>query len=174
MKKIILLITILILSSCGLFKNTSKDLAINKSSLSAEKRVERDIKEIDKSTLNEVSTGVSREVNFNGYKVKADKVKLNPDGSIEAEGGVSLEGNSSNEKNQKDSTNRQEKNNKELSNKSNESSKEEQRDYHKELHKESTPSIKGMLWFWIGGGIFVVIVGIAIAFWLGFRPKKAK
>lgn len=62
----ILIITCFIINGCGLFKNTRKDLVIDMSSLSNEKSLESDLKVTDKSTLNEVTTGVSSEVNVNG------------------------------------------------------------------------------------------------------------
>ncbi|WP_160366818.1 hypothetical protein [Sphingobacteruim zhuxiongii] len=43
-----------------------------------------------------------------------------------------------------------------------------------ESASESKPTVKGMLWFWIGGGVFVVIVGIAIALWVNNFSKKMR
>lgn len=158
MRNLAILLTICTLSGCGLFKKSSKE--IEKHSTEIEQSIEKqtNIDYQDKSKSVEVNTSVTHEASINGYTVKADVIKFNPDGSFEAKGNVNMKGNNNWQKQQKDSTSNQVQADKILKENIKEKikQKEEVKDYSKQTKSETDflGIIAGAL------GILIIVIGV--------------
>lgn len=163
MKRItILLLIICTLSGCGLFKKTSKKVEKHSEVTEQSSTKQTNIDYQDQSKFLEVNTSVSSEVSINGYVVKADAIKFNPDGSFEASGGVSLTGSNEWKKQKQDSTAALRNTDISLKEKINESEKQshEIKDYSKEVKSETD------FWGIIAGACGVVVVVIGVVWYL--------
>ena len=82
MKHITILLIICTLSGCGLFKKSSKDIQKHTEKIEQSSDKQTNIDHQDNSKSIEVNTRVSSELTVNGYKVTADAIKFNTDGSF--------------------------------------------------------------------------------------------
>jgi len=162
MKHILLLLMICILSGCGLFKKTSKDVTKHSEVTEQSSEKKTNIVFQDQSKSLEVNTSVSTEVLINGYTVKADAIKFNPDGSFDAKGNVSMTGNNEWKRNKQDSAAAIRSAYINLEQKEVETSKQSQevKDYSKEVKSETDG------WGLIFGAFGVLVVVVGVVWWL--------
>lgn len=157
MRKIIILMLCFLFVSCSLFKNTSKESLTIKSGVELNERKQIDLEYQDLTNTVNVNTRLQDEVNINGYTVKANTIKVYPDGLIEATGGVDIRGYNYNNNKLKDSTNTITNNNIKADINTDSITNRKESESIKETKKESKPSTKGLIIGTICTILFVLI-----------------
>lgn len=170
MRVIILIILCALISSCGVFKNTSKDVFKEKSGFEAEHNVKSEIDLQDNSILKEVNTSIRSSHSVKGRVLSADKIIFNTDGSFSAEGNAQYEGIDVETKNESDSSQTDALSALSIKEKTSDKGKVKAEESVKTVNKESKPSSKGI----ITGAIAVLLVVIVCAWWFFGIGKKKK
>jgi|GEM_PF-1413089 len=170
MKKLITLVIVCtLINGCGLFKNTSKDVLISKSGVSIEQSSDQELKVKDNSQSVDINTNLKTSDKVKNTTIQADKLNLRPDGSFEAEGNVKYQLAESEKLRQLDSAFKSLQSDMEYFLKASQAIKEKVTTYDKEVHKESKPSGKGIIYGTLALLVFVIIVA-----WWFFGIGKAK
>lgn len=169
MKHLWILTMICILTSgCSIFKKSSTEKISVENSVEFEQRNASDLEIKDKSTAASITTSTSNKLDFQGYKVKADRIKFDSDGTLEADGNVSLSGFHSNEKSKRDSSNIFNQSNLEYSKSAKDFLKEDVKYSVKTVDKSTAPSGKGIIW----GSVGFLIIVLGLLWWFGVKKKE--
>lgn len=170
MKRLILsMMVCTLISGCGLFKNTSKDLHVVKSGATVEKRNESELKVNDNSSSVDVNTSVRTSDKVKNTSLQADKIILNSDGSFEAEGNVKYELSESEKLRQLDSAFKKLQSDLSYYLKAKEESKSKETVYDKESHNESNVSGKPFIY---GAIAFLIILIVGEWWFFGIGRRK--
>lgn len=150
-----------LISGCGLFKNTKKDVLISKSGVIVEQNHESELKVNDISSSVDVNTSVRTSDKVKNTSLQADKIKLNSDGSFEAEGNVKYELAESEKLRQLDSAFKKLQSDLSYYLKAKEEIKAKETAYYKEGQNESNVSGKPFIY----GAIAFLIILIVCSWW---------
>lgn len=162
MKHIAILLIICTLSGCGLFKKTSMEIDKHVEKIEHSSDKQTNIDHLDNSKSIEVNTSVSSELTVNGYKVTADAIKFNTDGSFDAKGNVSMTGNSEWKREKQDSTSKEVQSDVKVKESTTEKVKQvhEVKDYSKQTKSETD------FWGIIAGAIGVLGLALGLIWYL--------
>lgn len=167
MKLGILMILCILISSCNLFKKVSKEKFEERQSYELEKVSGSKSELSDHSVSGSVISGTVKDKSVRSKFIKADKVVVRPDGSVEASGDVEFHGL---DQLDIDSATRAEnfkKSNIKYAAEAEEKLKAEAELKAKNSKSESNPSGKGLLI----GSVSVLVVLIGVMWWFGIKRK---